>query len=161
MSRRVLPIVLFACFTGPAHGQDVPRWPQFRGPNATGIAADAKPLPVEFGPDKNLKWKTPIPPGHSSPCVWGDCIFVTAFDKEANKLETIGLDRRDGRILWRKAAPAEKVEKVHATGSPAVATPATDGERVYVYFGSCGLFCYDFDGKEIWTKPLPTAQTYQ
>src|SRR4051794_36453972 len=124
MSLRALAFVLVAV-SPPAFGQDVARWPQFRGPNASGIVADAKPLPVEFGPTQNVKWKTRLQPGHSSPCVWGDRIFVTAFDEEASKLETLGLDRRDGRVLWRKAASAETLEKVHATGSPAVATPAT------------------------------------
>src|SRR5262249_7640425 len=135
-------------------------WPQFRGPGGLGVA-DGKKLPVQFGPKQNLLWKTPLPPGHSSPCVWGDRIFVTTFDKAAKKLETICLSRGDGKILWRRPAPAEKIEVVHAAGSPAVATPVTDGERVYVYFGSYGILCFSFAGEEIWKVPLPLATSVQ
>src|ERR1044072_5233147 len=54
-------------------------WPQFRGPNASGIS-DAKKLPVEFGPEKNVVWKTQLPPGHSSPVIFGDRIFLTGAE---------------------------------------------------------------------------------
>ena len=127
-------------------------WPQFRGPDASSVAANAK-VPSEFGPKKNLKWKTPLPLGHSSPCIWGDRIFLTGL--EQGKLETICLDRVSGRILWRRPAPVEKVEPAHRIGSPAAPTPTTDGERVYVSFGSFGLLAYDFAGKEQWRHPLP------
>lgn len=129
------------------------RWPQFRGENCSGVAEGDRP-PVEFGPAKKLLWKTSLPRGVSSPCVWDDRIFVTAFDK--GKLETICLRRADGQILWRQQAPAEKIERVSGHNSPAAATPATDGRLVYVYFGaSCGLVAYDFDGRQQWHKPLP------
>lgn len=127
-------------------------WPQFRGPGGLAVAPDANP-PVHFGPDTNVVWKTALPPGHSSPCVWGQKIFLTALNQ--GKLETLCLDRRDGRILWRKAAPVDKVEATHRIGSPAASTPATDGERVCVYFGSFGLLSYDFYGHEQWQHPLP------
>lgn len=127
------------------------RWPQFRGPNGLGVASEGKP-PVQFGPNSNVVWKTALPPGASSPCIWNDRIFLTAFDK--TKLETLCIDRRDGKVLWRQSAPAEKIEPTHRIGSPASATPATDGERVYVYFGSFGLLAYDFTGQEQWRKPL-------
>ncbi|MBI3413884.1 MAG: PQQ-binding-like beta-propeller repeat protein [Verrucomicrobia bacterium] len=128
-------------------------WPQFRGPNGSGIAADGKP-PIHFGLTTNLIWKTNLPPGNSSPCIWSDRIFLTAFAD--GKLETLCLDRRDGKILWRQTAPTEKTEPTHRLGNPATPTPATDGRRVYVYFGSFGLLAYDFAGKEVWRKPLAT-----
>jgi outer membrane protein assembly factor BamB len=127
-------------------------WPQFRGPASLGIAADAAP-PILFGPNTNVVWKTALPSGHSSPIVWGDRIFLTAYNEK--KLETLCLDRRSGRIVWRQAAPAEKIEPTHRIGSPAASTPATDGRTVYAYFGSFGLLAYDFDGKEQWKLPLP------
>jgi outer membrane protein assembly factor BamB len=74
---------------------------------------------------------------------------------EDDKLVTLALDRGNGRVLWRQVAPAEKIEATHAEGSPASATPATDGHGVYVYFGSYGLVAYDFSGRELWRKPLP------
>jgi outer membrane protein assembly factor BamB len=136
-----------------------PPWPQFRGPNGCGIAVGSRPLPSEFGPTRNVLWQTSIPPGFSSPCVWGDRIFLTSFDAAERKLETLAIDRTSGRIVWRQSAPAEKIEKVHEANSPATATPASDGERVYVYFGSYGLLAYDFDGNLQWSRPLPTPAT--
>jgi len=132
-------------------------WPQFRGPNASGVSESAKP-PTEFAPGTNQLWKVSVPPGMSSPCVWERRIFLTAF--ENGKLETHCYDRRDGKLLWKQDARTEKLEEFHATeGSPAASTVATDGDRVVSYFGSCGLICYDFKGKELWRHPLPTAQT--
>jgi outer membrane protein assembly factor BamB len=134
-------------------------WPQFRGPNAQGVAPDRMKLPVHFSKTEHVLWKTPLAPGHSSPCVWDDRIFLTSFDPQARKLETICLDRHKGDIVWRRAAPTTAIEKGHKFHSPAVATPATDGERVYVYFGSFGLLCYDMAGTELWQKALPAPKT--
>ena len=100
-----------------------------------------------------MVWKVDLPKGVSSPSIWGNRIFLTAL--EDDKLVTLGLDRRNGKVLWRQVAPAEKIEATHPEGSPASATPATDGEGVYVYFGSYGLLAYDFGGRELWRKPLP------
>lgn len=133
-------------------------WPQFRGPNGSGIAEGQKP-PIEFGPNKNLKWKVPVPGGFSSPIVVADKLVLTAFD--GGKLFTIAYDRATGREAWRTEAPTKKLETYHKTeGSPAASTPATDGERIVSYFGSCGVFCYDRAGKELWRYELPTVTTY-
>lgn len=108
---------------------------------------------MHFGPATNLLWKTALPPGNSSPCIWNNRIFLTGLEK--GKLETLCVDRQDGKILWRQSAPAEEIEESYPRlGSPASSTPASDGENVYVYFGSFGLLCYDMDGKEQWRKPL-------
>ena len=132
-------------------------WPRFRGPGGSGVADSEKP-PVEFGPGKNVLWKLAVPPGSSSPCVWGARIFLTAF--ETGKLWTLCIDRATGKELWRRDAGAEKIEAFMAgQGSPAASTPTTDGERVVVYFGSCGLIAYDFSGKELWRHALPVAET--
>jgi outer membrane protein assembly factor BamB len=132
-------------------------WPQFRGPGGAGLAREGMKLPTQIGPAKNVVWKTALPPGHSSPCVWGDRIFLTGFDKKTKKLETLCLDREKGQILWRQTVPAKKLEKIDKSNSPAASTPATDGKRVYVYFGSYGLLCYNFAGKEQWKKPLAAS----
>jgi outer membrane protein assembly factor BamB len=126
-------------------------WPQFRGPGGLGIGTGNPP--VEMGPEKNVLWRKELAPGHSSPCIWGDKIALTALDNES--LVTICLSRADGRELWRAVAPAEKVEGTHKIGSPASPTPCTDGTRLFSYFGSYGLLAYDWNGKEIWRKPLP------
>ena len=134
-----------------------PEWPQFRGPNGSGIAVGAKP-PVEFGPDKNLKWKVAVPPGASSPVIAGDKLFLTAFD--GGKLFTVAFGTTDGKELWRTEAPAKKIEAFHKTeGSPAASSVVTDGKIVVAYFGSCGVFAYDFAGKALWKYELPMAQT--
>ena len=127
------------------------RWPQFRGESGTGVADPQKP-PVEFGPQKRLLWKTPVPRGHSSPCIWDDRIFLTALNK--GRLETLCIDRGDGRILWRREAPAQKLERINGMNSQATPTPVTDGQRVYALFGSFGLLAYDFQGNEQWRRPL-------
>ena len=153
-----MKILLALAFTTAAALQAAtPSWPQFRGPGASGVADADKP-PVEFGPGKNELWSVAVPSGASSPCVWDAKIFLTAFD--AGKLWTLCLDRTTGRELWRRDAGAEKIEEFHPKeGSPAASTPATDGERVVVYFGSVGLIAYDLAGKELWRHKLPVAET--
>ncbi len=140
----------------PAFAGDT-QWPRFRGPEGSGVADGEKP-PVEFGPEKNVLWKAAVPSGPSSPCIWGARIFLTAFD--GGKLWTLCLDRATGKELWRRDAGAEKIETyLEGQGSPAASTPACDGERVVVYFGSCGLISYDLEGKELWRHKLPVAET--
>ena len=149
----LLPLLLFMTSV---RGES-PSWPQFRGPGASGIAEDEKP-PVEIGPDKNVKWKVAAPAGLSSPIIVGERLIITAFD--GGKLYTIAYNRADGSEIWRAEAPAKQLEPYHKTeGSPAASTPATDGERIVSYFGSCGLFCYDLAGNELWKYEMPPAAT--
>src|SRR5437773_1220588 len=129
-----------------------PQWPQFRGPGGNAVASDGEP-PTHFGPATNRFWKTTVPPGHSSPCIWGSKIFLTG--SEGGKLQTLCLDRASGRILWRQTAPVDKIEPAHQISGPASSTPCTDGTVVISYFGSFGLLAYDFDGVEKWRQPLP------
>jgi outer membrane protein assembly factor BamB len=137
---------------------DMPSWPQFRGPGGTGIAAPTENPPVEFGPGRRMLWKTAIPSGHSSPAVWGNRIFLSTFDKGAQKLEILALDRGTGNILWRRPIAAKEIEAVHEISSPATATPAVDTESVYAYFGSYGMIAFDHDGNQKWTLPLPLVK---
>ena len=102
--------------------------------------------------------KSPCPAALSSPIVVGDKLVLTAFDD--GKLYTIAYNRADGSEAWRAHAPAKEIEPYHKTeGSPAASTPASDGERIVSYFGSCGLFCYDLDGNELWKHEMPPAKT--
>jgi outer membrane protein assembly factor BamB len=126
-------------------------WPQFRGPDAEAVASDEPP--IHFGPSSNLLWQVALPPGNSSPVIWGDRIFLTAFDPP--KLQTLCLDRRDGKVLWRQFITPDKIEPTHRTATPAAPTAVTDGHWVYFYCGSFGLLAYDFDGREQWRHPLP------
>src|SRR5258708_5542757 len=151
-----LQVLLWGVGCAAATGQTI-SWPQYRGPNGSGIAAESSNPPLEFAPEKRVLWKTAVPSGHSSPSIWGDRIFLTTFDKETKKLEVLALARANGKILWRRIVPAEGLESVHDISSPATATPATDGERVYAYFGSYGLICFDLDGNRQWSVPLGIA----
>jgi outer membrane protein assembly factor BamB len=145
-------------FASAATAAEPPAWPQFRGPAGSGVAPEAAKPPTRIGPDTNVKWKVAVPPGASSPVIAGDRLFLTAF--EGGKLVTLAYRRADGARLWRKEAPAAAIEPFQKTmGSPAASTPATDGKRLVVYFGSCGLVCYDLAGKELWRYELPAGKT--
>src|SRR5581483_10719939 len=135
---------------------DGDHWPQYRGPSGAGIAVSA--APVEFGPKQNLLWSVAVKAGHSSPSMWGDRIFLTGFDPATKELEVTAFDRRDGKPLWRRVAPATEIEKVHSVSNPATATAVADAERVYVYFGSAGLFCYSHAGQPVWERRQPAAK---
>lgn len=131
-------------------------WAQFRGPGARGIAVGSQPLPVEFGPRRGLVFRTELPPGHSSPCIWGDKIFLTGAQDRV--LHTICLDRATGKQVWRREIETPKLERVHRINSSASPTPAADAEYVFVYFGSFGLVCYTHAGKEVWRRELKSAR---
>ena len=140
-----------------------PNWPRFRGPHGSGVSSSESLPPLKFGQAENVLWKTPLPSGVSSPCIWGSQIFLTGFTpgskQQQGTLEAICVNRHNGEILWRRAVPAKRIEKVHRVSSPANATPVTDGERVYFYFASAGLFCYDTAGMELWSVSLPVPET--
>ncbi len=136
-------------------GEDLGRWPGFRGPDCSGIAPGGNP-PARFGPDQHVRWKASVPGrGNSSPVVWDDYVLLTSaleqFDPPA--LVVLCYDRWTGRQLWQ--APAGKARgRTHAKNGHASASVATDGERAYTFFGAAGLFCYDFDGQLQWRAEL-------
>jgi outer membrane protein assembly factor BamB len=126
-------------------------WPQFRGPNSSGIS-DNKNLPVEFGPAKNVVWKTNLPAGHSSPVLSGERIFLTAVDH--GKLFAICLDRATGKINWRREVPWVRKGDLHAKNGPASSSPVSDGRNVFVFFYDFGLISFGPDGNERWRLPM-------
>jgi outer membrane protein assembly factor BamB len=126
-------------------------WSQFRGPNGSGVST-TKGLPTEFGPNKNVVWKTELPPGHSSPVLTRDRIFVTAHTND--KLFVICLDRKTGKILWQKEVPRSRAGRLQNVNSPASPSPVTDGSNVYVFFQDFGMFSFDANGRERWKLPL-------
>jgi outer membrane protein assembly factor BamB len=126
-------------------------WSRFRGPNGSGLSVGAG-LPLEFGPDKNLRWKTDLPPGHSSPVLAGDRIFLTGFRDE--KLLTLCLSQREGKLLWQREVSRERSEPRDKRNNSASPTPVSDGEAVYVFFPEFGLLAYDLEGRERWRLPL-------
>ena len=153
-------------------------WPSFRGPNASGLA-DGLGLPTKWDGEssENVEWKTPIPGlGHSSPIIWEDRVFLTTAvsdnpdsifvhgldgridrrtDLSRHSFWVYCLDRLTGEVLWEREASrgVPKIQR-HRKNSYASSTPVTDGEHVIAYFGSEGLFAYDFDGNLLWNQEL-------
>jgi len=155
-------------------------WPAWRGPLVNGVAPNADP-PVRWSTSENIRWKLDLPgQSNATPIIWGDRVFViTAAESErtvdqlsAQKAEPPGgyrttrpknyyqfrvycINRKTGKILWQRMA-VESVphEGHHKNNTYASGSPATDGKRLYVTFGSHGLFCYDLDGKPIWQRDL-------
>ena len=126
-------------------------WSRFRGPNGSGVV-ETGALPADFGPERNVVWKTAVPPGHSSPIVARDRILITALDNDT--LVTLSLDRTTGRVVWRREAPRPRTLKVDKRNHPASPSPATDGDNVFVFFQDFGVLAYDRDGNERWRVPL-------
>lgn len=175
MIASVVAVTATAAVSQPA---GVARWPQFRGPGASGVA-DGQRIPdrwsVETG--ENIEWKVAVPGlAHSSPIVWDDRIFVTSAissrpdasfrpglygegtaseDRTPHRWVLIAIDRRTGKTLWERTAyQGVPREKRHIKATYANATPATDGRYVVAFFGSHGLHAFDVDGKLAWKKGL-------
>lgn len=165
-----------------ASGDLLHQWPQWRGPLANGVAPFANP-PVTWGESNNLRWKLPLPgTGHSSPIIYGDTLYLLAAAPTGRKLPPVydnapgthdsvpvtqvhqflvfAVKRRDGKISWQKVVREEfPHEGGHYTGSLVSNSPVTDGERLYAFFGSRGLYCLDLNGDVIWQKDLGRMQT--
>ncbi len=156
-------------------------WPQWRGPLSNGVAEDADP-PLTWGEEENVHWKVRIAgEGHATPIVSGGRIFVaTAIDsgKEAESpipprddaktvppkniydFVLLCLDVETGRELWRRTATSTSPQEGrHTTNSYASGSPVTDGERVYISFGSYGVFAFTVDGEPVWQRDLGDMRT--
>jgi outer membrane protein assembly factor BamB len=157
-------------------------WPQWRGPLGTGVAPHADP-PVEWSETKNIRWKIALPgKGHSTPIVWGDRVYLTTAVPYGDplpprhstapgthdgvpvthhhKFEVLAVSRRDGRAVWQRTLhQALPHEGGHYTGSLASNSPVTDGEHLFAFFGSHGLYCLELDGKLVWESDLGQMQS--
>ena len=178
MDKRVIVVFLLAlpalaASSGEQALDPLDQWPQWRGPLGSGVAPHASP-PVQWSEDENVRWKAPIPGlGHSTPVVWGDLVFLTTAIPIGEELEpqsgpahgahdnfaslhrqefvVLAVDGRDGEIAWRKTVRGEQPhEGMHVTGSWASNSPVTDGERLFAFFGSGGLYCLDLNGELLW-----------
>jgi len=134
-----------------AQTSDVAEWLQFRGPNGAGVA-EGFTLPSEFGAKKNLVWKTTVPFARSSPVVTADRIFITA--SEADKLITLSLNRKTGKVVWRREVPRARQMTIYRANDAASPSPVSDGKNVFAFFGELGLIAYGPDGTEMWRVPL-------
>ncbi len=184
--RTSLPILLMLIAGGALASAN--NWPQWRGPESQGISTETA-LPSEWTAERNIAWKTPIPGrGHSSPIVWGGHVFLTTAiegevlpgakapihlleGKEFLHPDSVGADRRhtykvlavelaSGKVLWERVAYEGPVyDHRHKMSSYASPTPVTDGTMVYAYFGSEGIYAYDFGGKLVWKKDVGDIAT--
>jgi len=152
-------------------------WPQFRGPQASGLAASELPQKWSTESGENILWQTPLPGlGHASPILWADKIYIATAvrpgskpelkvglygsgdsyaEKEPHQWRLLCVDKSSGRILWDKLG-LEAVPRLerHTKATHCNSTPATDGTRIVAMFGSEGLFCFDMNGEKIWSIDL-------
>lgn len=154
-------------------------WIHWRGPYETGVAPTGNP-PIEWSETKNIKWKSEIPGiGHATPIIWKDqMILLSAIktnkiggEKAAeegedendwmnakstdliHKFAVISVDRTNGEIQWQTVVREElPFSKTHQFGSWASNSPTTDGENIYAYFGSHGLYCLNLEGEILWER---------
>jgi outer membrane protein assembly factor BamB len=128
-------------------------WPEWRGPDGTGIASGPAPV-ARWSANENVLWRTPLPePGNSTPVVWGSSLFLTQPKKGGHRL-VLCLDRATGKIKWEAGVQAEADEPTHSTNPYGSASPAVDGERVVAWFGSAGVVALDHQGKQLWRTGL-------
>ncbi len=172
-------------FAGDLQERQAANWHQWRGPQATGVAPLGKP-PVTWSESENVQWKIKLTGhGSSTPIIWDDKVFMLTtidtgkvdpnltppseqpkrpfgitYPNTVHQFVVLCLDRASGKELWRRVA-IEKVpdEGHHGDNSFASSSPTTDGERLYVWFGSAGLYCYDLDGKLLWKRDLGKVKT--
>jgi outer membrane protein assembly factor BamB len=147
----------------PSQAQAAQAWPTWRGPLGTGEAPSAKPI-VEWSETRNVRWKVAIPGrGKSSPIVWRDTVYLTtaiAGAGGAQKFTLVAINRADGSEKWSRTLHEEVPhEGTHPDGSYAAGSALTDGERLYAWFGSRGLYALDFTGRVLWEKQLGKMQT--
>jgi outer membrane protein assembly factor BamB len=167
-------------FTAAADPAD--SWPQWRGPLANGVAPQANP-PIQWSETNNVRWKIPLPgKGHSSPIASGDSVYILSavavgpaekpvFDDapgvhdsvpvtHRHEFVALAINRRDGKLSWRKVLREEwPHEGGHQTGSLASNSPVTDGEHLYAFFGSRGLYCLKLNGELEWQQDLGRMRT--
>ena len=159
--RRSFPIFL-ACLL--ARLVFAGNWPQWRGPHGTGIA-DETNLPLHWSTNENVRWRVPLPePGNSTPVIWGNRVFVTQAlggkragspgESASSRRTVMCFDKATGKRLWQSGVDARENEPTHDDNPYCSASPVTDGERVVAWFGSPGLYAYDFNGREIWHREL-------
>jgi outer membrane protein assembly factor BamB len=131
-------------------------WPQFRGPNCSGISRGTKPLPVKFSATENLRWSADAGDGVGGAVIAAGRLFVSGMTGP----ETVTLfafEADSGKPLWRRDWATGPLAEIHATNSQASATPAADADRVYFYFSTLGLLAVDAKtGADAWKADIPT-----
>lgn len=182
MASPLTVVVLLFCLHGMLSAQTQEHWPQFRGPDARGVASGPN-LPDRWSATENIAWKTDVPGrGWSSPIVWGDRVFLTTAvnsgEMEAPKkglyfggnrpeprdvqldYRVLCLDLLSGQKLWERSVhQGPPNSPIHLKNSFASETPVTDGGRVVAYFGNQGLYCFDLEGNPLWSRQFEPRAT--
>lgn len=144
----------------PVEGEAARYWSRWRGPSGQGLVAGTD-YPDRWSTTHNVRWKASVPgAGNSSPIVWRDRIYLTTARDNGRRLSLLAFDRASGNLAWEVFAPAGADDRVHPKNGHASATPATDGERIYVSFGSRGLFAFDLKGQVVWQRALGDIANY-
>jgi outer membrane protein assembly factor BamB len=165
-----LAVVLTLALTLTLSAED---WPRYRGPTGMGTSTDTD-LPLTWGgkENANVLWKVPLPGtnakgskpdnNQSSPIVWKDRVFVTTSYWPEGRAQTEYPEHHvtcyrlsDGKQLWDREVPVGPWKLADLRGGYTAPTPCTDGDRVYVVFGSSTMAALDFDGKIVWQKDIP------
>jgi len=130
-------------------------WPAFRGPTGSGVAEGEK-APTKWSGEENIKWKTALPrPGNGSPIVVKGRVLVTsAEDEQGRRRSLYCFDAASGHQRWVRTVTIDKTMPTHKTNPYCGSTPASDGQRVVAWQSSAGLYCYDLDGEELWSRDL-------
>ena len=167
MAIRSTHVVAFFLLSAIAMAASAGDWPQWRGPEGTGVSRERN-LPINWNSERGILWKTEIPEwGDSTPAIWGDAIFVTA--QHDDNLLLLRINKADGKIVWTqtvgtgtvkrspikaKSADERREQKFHDKQNMASPSPVTNGKVVVVHFGNGELAAYDFDGHQLWHRNL-------
>jgi outer membrane protein assembly factor BamB len=129
-------------------------WPQFRGPEGQGRSSETG-LPLAWGKERNIRWTVKLPvPGNGSPILSGGKLFLASASRDGRERSLHCFNREDGSSAWVRSVEFGEVEATHDTNPYGAVTPATDGQRIVVWHGSAGIFCYDTAGELLWSRDL-------
>jgi outer membrane protein assembly factor BamB len=138
-------------------------WPSWRGPNGDGTVAaeDASAYPLEWSPEKNLRWRIALPgPSNASPVVSGDRLFLIQNEDEGRQRSLLCFRTEDGTLQWKRTVRHEAPEPTHRTNPHGAASPVTDGALVFAWHGNAGLHAFDLDGTERWSRDLGSSYAH-
>jgi outer membrane protein assembly factor BamB len=144
----------------PVDGEGAKYWSRWRGPSGQGLVSSGS-YPDTWSATQNVRWRAAVPGrGNSSPIVWGDRLFVSTAYDGGRRVSLLAFRRADGGRLWETFAPDGRTGSTHFKNGHASATPATDGERVYVSFGARGLLAVDLNGAIVWQRDVGPMEAY-
>ena len=155
MSRSFYFSCMVTFVAGLAFSAEAGNWPSWRGDVAGSGIVRTEKIPLEWGTEKNVRWRVPLPDrGNSSPIVWGDKVFITQATDSDNRRTVMCFDKSTGELLWRTGVTYTKAEKTHKTNPYCSGSPVTDGRVVVANYASAGVAAYDLEGQQLWHRKL-------